>query len=77
MEIAFHGPFTADEFRELLQTLRNIEQRDPSRHFDIRGNFEEFSTDEIMDVLRSVEPPYPAGAWPLNRPAGKVFDERE
>lgn len=77
MEINFQGPFTKDELQEMLQALRDIEQRDTSRHFSMLGNFEELTTDEILDVLGSVEPPYPTDMVIELRPAGAIFDERE
>lgn len=76
MEIIFQGPFNRDELREMLQALRDIEQRDTSRHFSMFGNFEELTTSEVLDVLASVKPPYPSGVI-AQRPAGAIFDERE
>lgn len=77
MEMIFQGSFTKDELQEMLQALRDIEQRDTSRHFAMLGNFEELSVEELLDVLRSVDPPYPADMVIELRPAGAIFDERE
>lgn len=54
MEIEISAKFTLDELREVLQKVREIEQKDPKRFFGIWIEAPELNRDEICRLFESI-----------------------
>ena len=57
--VTVDGPFTPDELVELLQKVRDIEQREPDRPFTVRVKAPHLTTEEARAILERVQPPLP------------------
>ena len=59
MEIGIKGTLTKDELLEVLQKVRDIEQRDTKREFKIIANVPEMTVEELKAIYAKVKPPLP------------------
>ena len=53
------GEFTKEELRELLQCIRDLERREPARTVMVFVDAPAYKEEEMLEVLRSIEPPMP------------------
>lgn len=53
------GEFTREELRELLQRIRDLEQREPARTVMVLVDAPAYKEEEMLEILRSIEPPMP------------------
>lgn len=52
-------PLTLDELKRLLQTVRDIEQNDPSQEIKVWIDAAELGKEEVRKVLASIKPGFP------------------
>jgi hypothetical protein len=59
MRILIEGELTKEELRELLQRVRDLEQREPARTVMVFVDAPACKEEEMLEVLRSIRPPMP------------------
>lgn len=59
IQLVVDPDLSKEELKELLQKIRDIEQREPSRLFHIGIKLPDWSKEDVLEVLRSVDPPFP------------------
>lgn len=57
--IFISAPLSREELQEIFQKVREIEQRDPSRHFVITADAPGLSVEEGEQVMNGLRPPIP------------------
>ena len=57
--IHISAPLTREELQEIIQKVREIEQRDPSRVFAITADAPGLSMEEGEQVMSDLKPPIP------------------
>ncbi|MDP3063783.1 MAG: hypothetical protein Q8O40_11340 [Chloroflexota bacterium] len=69
--ILIKAPLTREELQEVLQKVREIEQRDPSRVFVIAADAPGLSVEEGGRVLNGLEPPIPYLRYEIKKEWGR------